>query len=227
MVQANRQAQRLRHAPAARHQRADQRMVGVVTRLFDFGEAQALVLVAFLQRVTVFGKALHQQRDANVAEQAEALRQIGRHAARSARQPAHGVRALGRNVPEAKQHRALGVDHAAQDQAGDDHANLLQAQHVDCLLQRLTGARQAVKRRVDDAQHRDAQRHVGADQAGDGPKVRVFLGHFALQRDQGRGSRWNADVLDQGIGFLGCQLNFSLLRGFRYAHVQDFRGERA
>ena len=67
-----------------------------------------------------------------------------------------------------------------QHHAGDDRRDLLEADHADRLVDRVALPRQAIGRRIDDAQHRRGERDVARDEAGDALEVGVLLGDLRL-----------------------------------------------
>jgi hypothetical protein len=111
----------------------------------------------------------------------------------------HRERAPIRADPEVVQVRAVGAQHLAQDEPGDESADLPQPDQGHCLLQRLGAAGERIEGRVDAAQHRCAERHVGADDARDAVEVGIGGADLPLQVDQQAGSRRDRDAAHQSV----------------------------
>ena len=148
-------------------------------------------LVGGLERRAVVGEALHQQRDADVAEEAERLRRVGRDAAQPAREARERVRALGRHVPEARElsRRRPATPGAARSRSRARRSGAGRAARSPRSSDRGL-ARQGVERRVHAAQHGGGQRHVASRRAA----------RCGRRRDRRRPSRPAPRVSSAGRG---------------------------
>jgi hypothetical protein len=101
--------------------------------VLDDREAAFRLVVASFERFAVIGEALHHQRDADIAKQPKRLGHVGRHLTHVARQPSQRIGPLARDVPKARELRAVGADHPAHQQVGDQRIQRPDAQHADRL----------------------------------------------------------------------------------------------
>ncbi len=142
MVHPDGQTHHRRQAPTARHHRANERVVGVVAGLLHLGERLFDFAVGRHQRFSVIGEALHQQGNTHIAKQPKRLRHVHLHQTEAARQSRQGVGAFARYIPKARELLRIAAQQIAQHQTGHDAVQLLQAQHGNGLVDRVTTARE-------------------------------------------------------------------------------------